>query len=244
MPYLGLTFDITPSQSLYASYTSIFEPQSSRDYYNNYIDPILGNNYEIGWKGEWFDRALNTSIAFFQINQENRAFQVMGPRYDGKGTSYWEPWGEVRSRGLEAEISGNLTDNWKIFGGYTFNETEYRKSETTARQAGMSFSRHTPKHMLRLYTNYKLPWGDERWTIGGGVNWQSDVESAWGVKQGSYAVWNANIQYDVTDNIKLALIGKNIFDKRYFLTTNNRNGGMNGFFGEPFNLMLKVSWKW
>ena len=52
IPYTGITYDLTPQQSLYASYSSIFK------YSGDYLDingktlpPVMGNNYEIGWKG-------------------------------------------------------------------------------------------------------------------------------------------------------------------------------------------------
>lgn len=67
---------MTPNQSLYASYTSIFEPNSNQRKDKSYLDPVTGSNYEIGWKGEWFDRKLNTSFALFDIEQKNRAVQV------------------------------------------------------------------------------------------------------------------------------------------------------------------------
>ena len=65
VPYFGITYDITPSQSVYASYTSIFKPNSNKDINERYLKPVVGNNYEIGWKGEWFNRKLNTSVALF-----------------------------------------------------------------------------------------------------------------------------------------------------------------------------------
>lgn len=68
-PYFAVTYDLTPNQSLYASYTSIFEPNSNQRKDKSYLDPVTGANYEIGWKGEWFDRKLNTSFALFDIEQ-------------------------------------------------------------------------------------------------------------------------------------------------------------------------------
>ncbi|WZB68677.1 TonB-dependent receptor [Achromobacter xylosoxidans] len=50
-PYAGIVYDLTPEQSVYASYTDIFQPQSSQDRNGNVLDPIVGKNYEMGWKG-------------------------------------------------------------------------------------------------------------------------------------------------------------------------------------------------
>ena len=38
--------------------------------------PVLPGNYEVGIKGEYFDGALNSSMAIFQIDQKNRAQEL------------------------------------------------------------------------------------------------------------------------------------------------------------------------
>lgn len=241
VPYFGLTYDLTPNQSLYLSYTSIFKPQSNRDKDNRFLDPMMGNNYEIGWKGEWNNRRLNTAVALFDIEQENRPVYVVDN--NARGGGYYDALGKVRSRGLDAEVSGNLTDNWKLFAGYTLNNSKYLKTESARYQAGGNFSKHTPKHMLRLYTSYRLPGKAAKWTLGGGLSTQSTTESLYGVKQGGYTLWNANIQYEPSKNLKLSLVGSNLTDKRYFENNRMRTYGINNFYGEPRNLMFKLNWK-
>lgn len=53
-PYVGLIYDITPNTSLYASYTSIFSPQTETDISGEYLDPIDGEAQEIGIKADVF----------------------------------------------------------------------------------------------------------------------------------------------------------------------------------------------
>lgn len=65
-PYAGIVYDLTPEQSVYASYTDIFQPQSSQDRNGNVLEPIVGKNYEMGWKGEFLNRRLNTSVAIYR----------------------------------------------------------------------------------------------------------------------------------------------------------------------------------
>ena len=240
-PYFAVTYDLTPNQSLYASYTSIFKPNSNQRKDKSYLDPVTGANYEIGWKGEWFDRKLNTSFALFDIEQKNRAVQVWDTA-DQKW--YWEPVGKVRSRGIEAEISGNLSEDWKLFAGYTFNRSKYLEAESKGTvPAGTNFSLHTPKHMLRLHTSYNLPSGGKKWTIGGGVTAQSKTASLYGVKRGGHAVFNANIDYQASKNLKLALISTNLFNRYYYENNKVSSKGANNYYGEPRNVMFKVNYK-
>ena len=240
-PYFAVTYDLTPNQSLYASYTSIFKPNSNQRKDKSYLDPVTGANYEIGWKGEWFDRKLNTSFALFDIEQKNRAVQVWDTA-DQKW--YWEPVGKVRSRGIEAEISGNLSEDWKLFAGYTFNRSKYLEAESKGTvPAGTNFSLHTPKHMLRLHTSYNLPFDGKKWTIGGGVTAQSKTASLYGVKRGGHAVFNANIDYQASKNLKLALISTNLFNRYYYENNKVSSKGANNYYGEPRNIMFKVDYK-
>ena len=240
-PYFAVTYDLTPNQSLYASYTSIFKPNSNQRKDKSYLDPVTGANYEIGWKGEWFDRKLNTSLALFDIEQKNRAVQVWDTA-DQKW--YWEPVGKVRSRGIEAEISGNLSEDWKLFAGYTFNRSKYLEAESKGTvPAGTNFSLHTPKHMLRLHTSYNLPFDGKKWTIGGGVTAQSKTASLYGVKRGGHAVFNANIDYQASKNLKLALISTNLFNRYYYENNKVSSKGANNYYGEPRNVMFNVNYK-
>ena len=240
-PYFAVTYDLTPNQSLYASYTSIFKPNSNQRKDKSYLDPVTGANYEIGWKGEWFDRKLNTSLALFDIEQKNRAVQVWDTA-DQKW--YWEPVGKVRSRGIEAEISGNLSEDWKLFAGYTFNRSKYLEAESKGTvPAGTNFSLHTPKHMLRLHTSYNLPFNGKKWTIVGGVTAQSKTASLYGVKRGGHAVFNANIDYQASKNLKLALISTNLFNRYYYENNKVSSKGANNYYGQPRNVMFKVDYK-
>ena len=240
-PYFAVTYDLTPNQSLYASYTSIFKPNSNQRKDKSYLDPVTGANYEIGWKGEWFDRKLNTSFVLFDIEQKNRAVQVWDTA-DQKW--YWEPVGKVRSRGIEAEISGNLSEDWKLFAGYTFNRSKYLEAESKGTvPAGTNFSLHTPKHMLRLHTSYNLPFDGKKWTIGGGVTAQSKTASLYGVKRGGHAVFNANIDYQASKNLKLALISTNLFNRYYYENNKVSSKGANNYYGQPRNVMFKVDYK-
>lgn len=63
------------------------------------------------------------------------------------------PEGKVRSRGFEVELSGEVTPDWNVFAGYTFNRSKYMRTESTTYSYGTNFSKHTPKHMLRAYTS-------------------------------------------------------------------------------------------
>ena len=116
VPYLGITYDLDPNNSLYASYTSIFKYNTNPGKNGQPLPATLGNNYEVGWKGEWYNGDLNASVAFFQIDQKNTAINSRQRLTDGTNRFYFEPM-TLQSRGLDAEISGKLTDQWQMLAG-------------------------------------------------------------------------------------------------------------------------------
>ena len=239
-PYLGVTFDLDDSSSLYASYTSIFKPNASKDREGRYLKPVLGNNIEVGWKAGWMGGRLNTTLALFSIDQKNRSVSVQD---NLTGRYYNQPIGNVRSRGLDAEISGQITSRWQMVGGYTFNTSHYRRTESSTRTEGMNYSKHTPRHMLRLYASYRLPVACGQWSVGAGLNAQSKTDSLYNVPQGGYAIFNANARYQINPNMELALIVNNLANRSYFENNKVRTMGINNFYGQPRTVALNFLWK-
>ncbi|CAB3828966.1 TonB-dependent siderophore receptor [Achromobacter piechaudii] len=236
-PYAGLIFDLSREWSLYASYADIFKPQSERDKGGNQLKPVLGSNYEIGLKGELLDGRVNTTIALFRIDQKNRAQTDYSsdPECD-MGWYCYMAAGKVRSQGLDAEISGEILTGWNLFAGYTYNTTKYLQDESSQ---GQPLNRFTPKHMLRLWSTYRLAGEWNRYTLGGGVNAESGSYDTGSVRidNPGRAVWSAFARYRIDKNWAASVNVNNIFDKRYFTNVGTNNGG---FYGDPRNVMLTL----
>ena len=254
-PYAGITYDFTPQQSLYASYTKIFKQQDEVDVSSKQLlPPLTGTNYEIGWKGSFLKGRLNSSLAIFVLDQKNRTIVDFGYVRGDNGQGQWQtiarPAGSVRSKGFEFELAGEMTDNWKIFAGYTYNKSKFKnEDEVNARQIAntkraddaFNFSGHTPVQIFRLGTSYRIP--RTKLTVGGGVSAQSKTKSLYNVKQGGYGLIDGFVQYEFGPHAKLNLIGTNLADRTYFENNANRTRGMNNFYGEPRTVSLKLDWK-
>ncbi|SDK77653.1 outer-membrane receptor for ferric coprogen and ferric-rhodotorulic acid [Pseudomonas delhiensis] len=87
IPYAGLVYDLNQTYSLYASYTSIFNFQDYRDRNGAWLDPVTGDAYEAGIKGEFLDGRLNASLAAFRIVQDNLGQQDVGYSVPGNPDS-------------------------------------------------------------------------------------------------------------------------------------------------------------
>ena len=119
-PYAGITYDITPNQTVYASYADIYKPQTERDRNNNLLDPIRGSTYELGWKANWLDGRLNTQASAYRTRQDNLA-QSSSETIAGTNppaTAYYAAKG-AKVNGFELEASGNIGENLRLGAGYT-----------------------------------------------------------------------------------------------------------------------------
>lgn len=237
IPYAGWTYDLGADTTVYASYTSIFNPQDARDRNGRYLDPLMGKNYELGLKNSWYGGALNTSVAVFKIAQENLAqadgdFSVPG----APDQAYYGAKG-VRSTGVELEASGSLGAGWNMFAGLT---------HYTAKDAGgTAVNTNQPRTLLRLFTNYRLTGDYSGLSLGGGVNWQSsNYTMAHGpngverVSQGAYALVSLMARYEFNPRTALQINLNNVFDKAYYSQIGYYS---HGAWGAPRSVMATLS---
>ena len=175
MPYAAVSYDLNEQQSLYASYASIFKPQKAYlDINDRPLPPAIGSNYEVGWKGSFNDERLNASAALYRTDQRDLMANIKGA--DGKmvqtrnGVRWARTVNDVRSEGIDLEISGDIDEKTKVGAGYGWNRNRYRKTANTFNAEGQVFSSDTPRHLYRLYGSYRFA---PEWTLGLGVNGQS-----------------------------------------------------------------------
>ena len=116
LPFVGATYDLTGNISAYASFATIFNPQTQIDVTRRLIDPIEGDNLEAGLKGEWLGGRLNASVAMFQARQKNTA-EAAGFDPTVGQTTYRGV--DATSRGVELEVSGQLAPGLQATGGFT-----------------------------------------------------------------------------------------------------------------------------
>ncbi len=248
--YAGLVYDINKTHSVYVSYTDVFKPQTAKDIGGQLLSPIVGKNYEVGIKGEYFGGALNTSAAYFQIDQTNRARtlddQSACPTYPS--TSCYEAAGLVRSKGIDLEIQGAITPNWQVGAGFTYTETKYVK-DATASNVGQPFDTSNPNQLFKFTTLYKLQGDLQGWRVGGSVYQQSRIYAdgsrngvKWQNAQSAYAVLDLVVGYRVSKALDLQLNLNNVFDKTYYRNVASGSYYPYDIYGDPRNVKLTAKY--
>ncbi|MCW2270716.1 TonB-dependent siderophore receptor [Pseudomonas sp. JUb96] len=242
-PFAGLLLDLNENLTAYASYAEIFTPQGNyRSEDGSSLKPLVGQSYELGIKGAWFDGRLNSAFNLFRTIQKDQAqtdYNSSCPSSDGY---CYVNAGKVRAQGFEAEISGEVIERLQLLAGYTYTQTKTLEDIDTNLD-GAAFNTYVPRHMLRLWGDYALGGSLERFTLGAGVNAQSDnfrvsPSSNEKISQSGYAIWNGRIGYRIDDTWSVALNGNNLFDKRYYATIGTEAFG--NYYGEPRNFMVSV----
>ncbi|TDS78791.1 TonB-dependent receptor [Comamonas sp. JUb58] len=227
-PFAGLVYDLDANHSVYASYTNIFKPQNYRDVNEKLLDPLVGNNYEVGVKGEYLDKRLNASLALFQIKQDNAPIETDTKLSDGS-TAYRAAKGVV-SKGVELEVNGKITNHWDAQIGFAhFNAEE---------AGGAKYNTRAPRNNINIFSKYSIG----NFSIGGGVNWKSKGYVGSGsrvVSQQAFAVVDLMAAYRFNDRLSMQLNIHNLFDKKYY-------SGYSAYeytYAAPINGMLSMKYK-
>ncbi|MDH1704108.1 TonB-dependent siderophore receptor [Comamonas terrigena] len=232
-PYAGLVYDLGPQWSVYASYTSTFEPQSQyANFEGQQLKPAIGANYEAGIKGELMDSSLNVALSVFNIKKRNVA--VYDRDHEGlcpgiTTNDCYRNASLLRSKGFDAEIGGRIARGWDIAAGYTYLST--RNAE------GQSLASDAPRHLLRLSTSYTLPdaWSD--WKIGANLAAQSNayVDT---VQNPGHAVLDLRAAYRINRQWTASLNIANVTDRVYWTAIGGTRNG--SYYGAPRNATLTL----
>ncbi|CDG85966.1 TonB-dependent siderophore receptor [Janthinobacterium agaricidamnosum] len=239
-PYAGLVYDVGRLWSWYASYADTFQPQSK--YFTaggQPLKPAIGANYETGLKGELYDGRLNATLALFQVRKTGNAELDVandGPCDRNADGNCYRNASTLQSKGVEAEVSGEAWPGLQLTAGYTY--------VTSRADDGSSISAETPRHLLRMAGNYRLPGRWRQWSLGGGVAAQTGYATqapdndAVRIADGGRAVWDLHAAYIIDRSWTVALNVANAFDKNYWANLGELRRG--NYYGEPRNVTLTL----
>lgn len=238
-PYIGFTWEAMDDLNVYGSYSDIYQPQY---YLNEDLVPLgsaEGRSYEVGVKKR-FENNLLVSAAVFRNEQEN-LYEFIGYD-DGDGVDdddYSDDFNyalyrgvSVDSNGFELEVSGKLSKEWSVQGGFT--------ALTMDDENGEEARTFVPRRTLKLLADYSPEW-QEKLTAGLSVRWQSDMynESAYGrITQDSYVLVGGYVQYSFNDQISLSLNLDNITEEKYLSSVRTEQA----FYGSPTDYSLTLRW--
>jgi catecholate siderophore receptor len=211
----GLIFHPTPAQSYYFSYATAFNPSAEAiqlSAANEATAPEKNRTFEIGAKLQFLNGGLNVQGAVFRIDKTNA--RVTDPLTDVLVLE-----GEQRVQGFEVGIAGRLAPGLNVFAGYTYLDSEFRKSPDPDVVGNDLLN--VPEHSATLWTTYDFL---DKWQIGGGPTYVSsrynNADNT--ARIPGHVLWDATVAYRITERLELRLNALNLTNQLYY---SNISGG-------------------
>lgn len=157
-PNIGLVWQPTEHQSIYASYSKSFAPFGGRvglsvvsaDTKLNTFDaePQYNEQYEVGIKSDWLNDRLNTQLSVYDIRKNNIRYLP-----DAEKPDDWAVAGQHESKGVEFSFIGRVLDNLFIRGGYGYTDAKVKKDVRTPSNVGNQLALNS-KNTGNLFVRY------------------------------------------------------------------------------------------
>jgi catecholate siderophore receptor len=217
-PRAALLFKPVESVTLYSSY-SVSALPSSGDQFSSMtvtsatLEPEKFRNYEIGAKWDVFDR-LSLSSAVYRLDRTN----TTAP--DPVDPTRTVQTGSQRTRGFEFSLTGAVSPQWQIIGGYA-NQNAEVTSRTAAAAEGAKVPL-VPRNTVSLWNRYQAT---HALGLGLGVVYQDDMYAAIddAVTLPSFTRFDAAAYYTMSRHLRLQMNLENLFDQQYYATANSND---------------------
>lgn len=235
-PRAGLTFLATPDLSFYASWARSFRNEADVGLLESGLTPkpTRGEQVEVGAKSILLDGRVETTLALFDLRKHDA---VVADPVD------WNlviQTGELRSRGVEAEVSARPLDPWTLVASYAYTEATILEDSNASivgnRLAGV------PRHQASLWTSWSFGGRFEGLTLGGGVFHGSEqaTTTANTFFLPSYMRLDLNARYAFGNGMQILLNLDNVTDETYYIT-----GGFSQIYPQPPRMArLTFSKRW
>ena len=209
-PRAAIVFKPTSNQSLYFSYGTSFDPSAEAlalTVATSALGPVKAKTYEAGVKTDWLNKRLSINGALFRTQVDNAQTN------DPDNPTVTTLAGNQKVDGGEIGVSGHITDDWEVFGGYTYLDGQTVASGN-ASYVGKQLQ-NVAKNAVNLWTVYEL---GETYKFGFGGNYLGKRYADYGEQASipSYVVFNAMVAYKVNDAITVQLNGFNLGNTLYY----------------------------
>lgn len=226
VPRAGLVYRYSDALSFYGSYTESFKPNStiaplsgSSTVLDGSVAPEEAKSWELGAKLDLPGR-ISGNIALFDIKKRN----VLVANAEGPVTIY-SAAGEVRSRGLEIDLSGQLSERWSLIGSYAYTDAEVTEDPTYQGKKLQNVARNSGS-LSAVYDFGSLIGGDQL-RVGAGARYVGERagNAVNDFDLPGYTVADAFATYDTRldgQKVKFQLNVKNLFDRTYYTSAASR----------------------
>lgn len=228
-PRLGLVFKPKENISIYGSFSESFLPRSGEQFADinppdDALDPDTFQTIEAGIKWD-FANGLSFTAAVFENEQSSPQVADNDP-----GTLDVI---DSEIRGIEAQIQGQITDDFFITAGYSYLEGNQVNDDGSE---GLRV-RELPEHTFSIWGNYQVT---ERFGLGAGLTYQDEsfADNGNNTTLPDFVRIDAAAYYDLNDRVRLQINIENLTDTEYFPNAHTAN---NITVGAPLNARFTIT---
>lgn len=212
-PRVGLVYQPSKAWSLYASAAKGFRPNSGISITNQAFPAEQSRSYELGAKLE--TGKLTGTLAVYDISKRN--VLTVNPL----NTDFAVAAGEVGSRGLELDVSGELARGLRVSGAYAYTDATVTRGDNTI-VTGSRFA-NVARHSANLVATQQFSLGTGTASFGGGLQYVGerlgDVAVSSKFTLPAYTTAKLLASYSPTPKLRLALNVENLFNRSYYASS-------------------------
>jgi catecholate siderophore receptor len=214
----ALVYKPVANGAIYFDYGTSFDPSAetlSLSLATAALPPEKNRTFELGTKWEFLSGKLSVSGALFRTEQLNAR------EPDPQDEELDVLAGNERVQGINLEVVGRLTAQWKIFANYS-----YMRSELVSAVPGYAYAvggplANVPENTAGLWSTLALPW---RLEVGAGFNFVDRRVASFTMRAAnglleeapSYATLSAMVRYHASQHIDFQANVYNLTDQAYY----------------------------
>lgn len=228
----GLMYEFASGLTPYVSYSESFVPVVGTGRLGQTFKPNEGRMYEAGFK--YAPRGANFAVngSVYDLTENNYlATDPVNPNFSIQT-------GGIAVKGVELELTGKLTENLKVVGGYSYTQAQY--DDGSAADGNQIES--IPKHLASLWGVWEFDQPQLKgWSVGAGARY---IGTSWDstntVEVPNVTLFDAMVAYE-EQHWRWQLSGTNLEDKYYISTCLSRG---DCWIGNARTIMTTLTYKY
>jgi iron complex outermembrane receptor protein len=165
LPNVGVTYRLTDTQQVYATYAQGFSAPKTDNLYISgtaVVQPETTDNYAAGWRYQ--DHALTTAFSIWDSTYKNRIVSSFDPL--DPSISIDRNIGEVDIWGLDLEAGARPFEHFSVYASANYTHSEVKSDEFVSTVGGVAFALPTkgkqlvltPEKTFSMRAQYDFEW--------------------------------------------------------------------------------------
>jgi iron complex outermembrane receptor protein len=217
-PRVGILYQAWDWLSIYGNFVeSLGAANTGIGAGGSVLQPETAEQFEAGFKTEFFDKRLISSLSYYHLTKQNMSVPIAG-------TPFSQTIGEARSQGIEVDISGQVTDGLNLIASYAYTDAVILKGNNAGNRLW-----NVPRNAGSFWAKYDLQQEPLRGlSVGAGVYFQDQREGDQGnsFELPGYGRVDALVKYQLPiakAKTTLQFNVENLLDHQYYAATSNSN---------------------